>query len=155
MQQSLNQQSLLSFEQFVNELRKSLPRQYDRLINSDLARQQWNELLLRNTVTTAKNTYEASFEKLQNLSFAREEAAINKGLSTLTTQALNVFKGMLDELLQYALQRHRTSCALSNFPDEHKPDEAYIAEVKNALAQEWREFALQVNAFMIATEEVV
>lgn len=40
--------------------------------------------------------------------------------------------------MHYVITQHRTSCALSNFPDEHKPD--YIAEVIQLTEMEFADF---------------
>ncbi len=144
-----NRQSLERFATEVARLRHELPRRYERQINRDLARQQWQELFLRNAVGAVRQTYSEALTALRALPFARQGMVVDKGLSPLTSEALIAFDGLVDEFLQYAVQKHRTSCALSNFPDEHKPSPDYVNEVARAIAGEWREFALQANAYLV------
>lgn len=49
----------------------------------------------------------------------------------------------------HAVHRHRTSCALSNFPDEHKPSVDYITEVAQAIGARWHDFAMTVNGYLL------
>lgn len=155
MQTSENQVSLRQFNEHVAGLRAGAGRQYDRQINRDLARQQWQDLMLRNAVATVRQVYGEALRKLHTLSFERDEVPVSKALSVLTTQALQAFDGFADDFLRTIVEKHRTSCALSNFPDEHKPDRVYLTEVQQAVAAEWREFALQVNGYMLKKQRAV
>jgi hypothetical protein len=49
----------------------------------------------------------------------------------------------------FVVNKHRTSCALSNFSGEHKPDKTYINEVMREIAGLWQNFALDVNAYFL------
>jgi monoamine oxidase len=49
----------------------------------------------------------------------------------------------------FVVNKHRTSCALSNFPGEHKPDKTYINEVMREIAGLWQNFALDVNTYFL------
>ena len=102
--------SLASFEQYVTELRRTMKRQYDRNVNKDLSQQKWQGLFKRNITLLLKQAYEDSLRQLQNITIDSENSYV---------QALKPFEGIIEELMQYAVQKHRTSCALSNFPDEH------------------------------------
>ncbi len=149
--ENANTASLTRFEQYVSELRSLAKRKYDRGVNKDLSHQNWQNLFKRNVTSVLKHTYEDSLAQLQQLSFVHEEVKTEKGFSKITVQALKPFDGFVEELLQYALQKHRTSCALSNFPDEHKPSDQYIAEVVQETAKDWQSFALHVNSIVTAT----
>ena len=144
-----NATSLDGFNQYVMELKQNIKRQYDRCINKDLARQNWQDLFKRNVTSVLKQAYEDSLIRLQQFSFELEGVETEKGFSKLTVQALNPFDGFVEEFMQYTLQKHRTSCALSNFPDEHKPSDDYINEVKRQIAEYWRDFALGANAYFL------
>ena len=126
--QGQTKQSLESFSQYVAQLKQGMKRQYDRNINKVLSSQNWNDLFKRNVIAVLKQTYQDSLLQLQEASVSPCKAQ-QQGFSALAIQTLQVFNGMVDELLLYALQKHRSSCALSNFPPEHNPSEAYIDEV--------------------------
>ena len=144
-----NATSLDGFNQYVMELKQNIKRQYDRCINKDLARQNWQDLFKRNVTSVLKQTYEDSLTRLQQFSFELEGVETEKGFSKLTVQALNPFDGFVEEFMQYTLQKHRTSCALSNFPDEHNPNEDYVAEVIQETNKDWQAFALRVNDIFV------
>jgi monoamine oxidase len=74
---------------------------------------------------------------------------VNQGLSELTRQTLAVFDGFIDEFLLFVVDKHRTSCALSNFTNEHKPDRTYVNEVKREISGLWQNFALNVNGYFV------
>jgi hypothetical protein len=148
MPESINTTSLADFDQYVSELKQLVKRQYDRCINKDLSRQNWQDLFKRNITFVLKQAYEDSLTRLQQLSFDIDEVKAEKGFSQVAVQALKPFDGFAEELMQYALQKHRTSCALSNFPDEHNPSSDYIAEVIQELNKDWQAFAVQVNTIV-------
>jgi monoamine oxidase len=79
------------------------------------------------------------------LPFDSKESPVNRGLSDLSKEALTAFDGFVDEFLLFVVDKHRTSCALSNFPGEHKPDKTYVNEVMREIAVLWQNFALNVN----------
>ena len=144
-----NTASLADFEQYVTGLKQVVKRQYDRSVNKDLSQQNWQNLFKRNVTSVLKQTYKDALTQLQSMYFAPEGVEIENRFSKLAVQALKPFAGFVDELMQYALQKHRTSCALSNFPDEHRPSEEYIAEVLRETAKDWQDFTLQVNAMVL------
>lgn len=144
---------LESLNQFVIQLKRGMQRQYDRNINKDLSSQNWNDLFKRNVVAVLQQAYRDSLIRLQTLSVPSEQApeqTQQQGFSTLAIQALQAFDSVVEDMLQYALQKHRTSCALSNFPDEHRPSEAYIGEVIQETSRDWQAFAAQVNCLLSA-----
>ena len=139
MTENSNSESLARFEQFVQELKRAMPRQYDRSINRDLSQQQWHDLFIRNVSASLQQAYSEALAQLRQLSFKPDTPG-------LAIRVLQPFDGFVDEFMQYALQKHRTSCALSNFPDEHKPSQDYIATVLSAAYKDWQAFAKQVSA---------
>lgn len=142
---------LAGFSRYVMELKQTIKRQYDRNVNKDLSRQNWQDLFKRNVTAVLKQAYHDALLQLQSVSLDHEkrETETEKGFSKLAVQVLKPFDGFVDEIMQYALQKHRTSCALSNFPDEHRPGEDYIAEVVQETTRDWQIFASQVNSLMI------
>ena len=139
MKEQSNLENLARFEQFVRELKRTVQRQYNRSINKDLSKQLWQDLFIRNVTASLRQAYAESLVQLRQLSF--ESDAPN-----LSSRVLQAFDGFIDEFVQYALQKHRTSCALSNFPDEHKPSQDYIADVLAQTSRDWHAFVEQVKA---------
>jgi hypothetical protein len=139
--------SLAGFTDYVSGLRSGLKREYDRSVNRDLARQQWQALFQRNVTTVLKQAYQAALLEVEKLSpVAAGER--KEGLAGLRAQVLQPFEGLVEELMVYALQKHRSSCALSNFPDEHNPHGDYLAAVIEETSRDWSAFAGQVQSLL-------
>jgi len=69
--------------------------------------------------------------------------------SALMPRILKSFDGLIQSLLDFALDFNRTSCALSNFPAEAKPSKDYVQAILRDIAAAWKEFCLSVNAYFI------
>ena len=136
---------LAGFQSYVAGLRSGMQRQYDRGVNRDLSRQQSQNLFKRNVIEVLRQSYRQALTELQTLRADAGGVQPAAASSDLGTQVLKSFDGFIEELIVYALQKHRTSCALSNFPDEHKPGQDYIAEVIEEASRDWSAFAVQVN----------
>lgn len=131
---------------YMQDLLPGIKRQYDRSINRDLSQQNSQGLFKRNVVTLLQQTYTDTWKHFQPLLSSSRESASEKTTSLLATNVLDAFSGLADEVVEYALQRHRTSCALSNFPDEHAPDPIYVASVYKEIDHEWQAFVDKINA---------
>lgn len=148
-QTALNANSIDEFRRFINAQKSGMKKQYDQLLAHDLSHQQWDGCFQRNVLIVLEQTYREALAKLSTLPFDPSSSAVNQGLSDLTKTVLAEFDGFIDEFLLVVVDRHRTSCALSNFPDEHKPDQVYLSAVRSDIALLWRDFALDVNAYFL------
>ena len=148
MLEHINVTSLADFESYVNELKPAIKRQYDRCVNKDLSQQKWQDLFKRNIVDVLKQVYDHSLTQMQLLSLdikrMNNAQKVNGNLGQV--YILKYFDGISEELIQYALQKHRSSCALSNFPDEHNPSKDYITEVIMEANHEWEYFVFQTHS---------
>ena len=144
-----NAVSLDEFNRYINERKPALKQQYKKLLAHDLSRQQWQGCFQRNVLAVLEQFYDDALRRLESLPFDTSECAVENGMSELTRQVLVAFQGFVDEFLLFAVDEHRTSCALSNFPDEHKPDKAYVDALKGEIAGLWRNFALNTNAYFL------
>ena len=144
-----NADGIIRFQCYVSEQKTLLQSRYTQLLAQDLSRQQWDGCFGRNVLAVLELAYEEALAHLQTLPFDTRSVPVNRGLSDLTKQALAAFDGYVDEFLEFAVDKHRTSCALSNFPDEHKPDKTYINSVRHGIAELWQAFALAVNGHLL------
>ena len=135
--------SIDEFKMFVVGMKSSIKRQYDRGVNRDLSQQKWQDLFKRNVTGVLQQAYDNALSELNKLSF-------EQGDNALAIEALTSFDGFIEELLDYAIQKHRSSCALSNFPDEHNPAHDYVNEVMLEANKDWQQFAKEVNTFITA-----
>ena len=134
--------TLDSYLNYVKTMKQAVKRQYDRNINIDLSQHKSYELFKRNVTLSLQQAYQDTLIFLDQLDMSGQKRPSSSML-------LNVFDGFIDEIVEYALQRHRTSCALSNFADEHKPSQAYIVEVLEQAQKDWQAFTQQVTNQLI------
>jgi len=130
---------LSDFEAHVSNLLPGMKRHYDRAVNRDLSRQLSQGIFKRNIAAVLQQGYQDALELLSQVDVESEGDGAG-----LIKRVLQAFDNLIDELVQYALQKHRSSCALSNFPDEHNPSLDYIAEVTRAIQEERSKFVAQV-----------
>lgn len=89
-------------------------REYVRGINRDLAKQNSQQLFSRNVVAVQQ-------------SFLSQ---LGSDLGDVPAETLKLDLVNLQEIfVQEALKHNRSSCAVSNFPDEHRPSAVYIGDV--------------------------
>jgi hypothetical protein len=148
-----NIESIAKLSQFIAQQKPLLKTQYERLLVQDLTQRQWDGCFQRNVLIVVQQFYEDVLTQIKTLSFDSSTSPVNRGLSELTKQVLQVFDGFVDEFLLFVVDKHRTSCALSNFPDEHKPDKSYVNAVRQAIAALWQDFAIEVNGHFLDSAE--
>lgn len=141
---------LAHFSDWVAAQRASAFGRYRSQLNHDLAAQQREQLTQRALLGAVEQVYSAALDQLDGLPFDAADVAIRNGRSDLTPRVLAPFDGFNKALLDEAVAFNRTSCALSNFTYEHEPDSAYVDTILRDLAAAWREFALGVNAVLVA-----
>lgn len=153
-QHPVNTESLARFARQAHEIKNAARPSYDRLLAADLSRQRWDGCFQRNVLAVLAQVYDQTAHALEALPFTADPTPLDRGMSALTKLVLAEFDGFIEAFLAYVVDKHRTSCALSNFPDEHKPDRDYLEAVKRDIAQLWREFAVNVNnRFLALTTE--
>jgi monoamine oxidase len=136
----------------VCEQKSVLKKHYEQLLAQDLSQQQSEGCFQRNVLIVLQQFYDDELVHLKTLPFDASTSRVNQGLSELTKQVLYVFDGFIDEFLLVVVEKHRTSCALSNFLSEHKPEKAYVQAVRRDIAEVWSNFATQINAHLLGYE---
>ena len=147
--QQTNTDSIAQFAHFIASCKVAMKSEYQQRLASDLSRQQWDGCFQRNVLIVIEHAYDQALAQLIELNFDSSNSPGIRGFSDLTKQILEIFDGFVDEFLLFVVDKHRTSCALSNFPDEHKPDKVYIDTVKREIAGLWQNFALSANAYLL------
>lgn len=145
---SVNTVRLAGFRDTVVRLKAGMERAYDRGVNRDLSQQRYQQVFRRNVTTVLRETYQQALAALQQQAFENESQGNQQNLDHAHALSLNIlesFDGVIEGLILYALQKHRGSCALSNFPDEHHPSAEYLSEVIDEASRDWSAFAMQVN----------
>lgn len=93
-----------------------LKREYPRALNRDLAQHQSQQLFSRNVVALQEKLLKELEKELPKFEYADHE---------LKPKLMN----QVEAFIQSALTHNRSSCAISNFPEEHNPAAEYIGEV--------------------------
>jgi monoamine oxidase len=144
-----NTESIAQLKRHIIERKPLLKKHYEHLLAQDLSQQQWEGCFQRNVLMVLQQCYDDVLVYVKTLPFDSSTSPVNQGLSELTKRVLLVFDGFVDEFLLVVVDKHRTSCAPSNFPGEHKPDKAYVNEVRHDIAMLWQNFAIHVNAYFL------
>jgi monoamine oxidase len=146
--------AIADFSDTVRALRERAPQRYRQHLTRLLSEQQLDLLTQRALLAAADQVYSESLAQLDTLlpSLTRRHSEAVQGRHALTAQLLASFEGWNKGLLEAALQHNASSCALSNFPNDHRPDADMLRAITLDLGAAWREFALELNARLLATE---
>jgi len=144
-----NQNSVARFGEWVTLQRSHALQRYRLQLNQGLAAQNKDQLTQRALLGTVEQIYSEALCELDALPFDASAVAIERGRSALTPGVLDPFDGFINALIDEAVQFNRTSCAISNFPGEHKPEEDYVQTIRRDLAAAWREFAFSANTVLV------
>lgn len=147
-----------TFSASVLTQRGMAPERYRLHLIRLLSGQQSEQLTQRALLATADQVYSETLACLDVLLPALDTASADviHGRHALTAALLAPFDGWNKGLLDAALSFNGTSCALSNFPQEHRPDGEMLRAITLDLAAAWREFVLELNArLLVAASEAV
>lgn len=136
--------ALSEYASWVAAERMATQSRYRQHLNHLLSRQDYEQLTQRALLAAAEQFYAMALEKLATYRdvWPTESADMaRQGVSRL----LGLFGGFSKSLVDDALQFNASSCALSNFPDEHRPTPDYLRAITADLAAAWREFAWAVH----------
>ena len=147
-----NNSSLSHFGSWVSTQRNQILSRYRSHLNRTMASQLKEQLTQRALLDTVEQIYGEALQKLNSLPLNTRDVAVDKGRSALTPVVLAQFNGINQDLVEAALEFNRSSCAISNFPDEHDPAQDYQEAIRIDLLAAWREFALSVNDTLLARQ---
>lgn len=145
-----NETQLLEFEAWVQSVRPHALDRYRERVHLALSQQDDAQLTQRAVLGALESLYEAALQQLEQLPLSTAHLAIERGRAALTPRVLKPFMGLADELLAEAVIFNNTSCALSNFPLEHRPGGEYLHTIRRDLAAAWQSFAVAANERLLA-----
>ncbi|MYM63034.1 hypothetical protein [Pseudomaricurvus sp. HS19] len=109
----------------------ALKRGYQRGINVDLSRHLVDGILERQLLALVDDWLGVCSRLLDE----------GMGLGGDNPEALTArLAGVKDELVAYALQFNRSSCALSNFGEEHRPGRPYLERILIQVENRWQQW---------------
>ena len=134
----------------VQSLRDQAGGHYRQHLVRLLSGQQHEQLTQRALLATVDQTYSEALTLLDQLAPSCGPGHTEQGRHALTPPLLKAFDGWNKALLEEALAHNASSCALSNFPQDHQPDAELLRAITRDLAAAWREFALELNTRLVA-----
>jgi monoamine oxidase len=150
----VNAASLARFAAWVEEAGQTAFDLYRQLLNRRLAAQERDQLTQRAVLEAVEQTFEQALLVLGGLPFRMHAVPLERGRSGLTPQVQAPFGAFLRNLLDDVISFNRTSCALSNFPDEHKISAPYREVILLDVAAAWKEFCLAANSVLLAMADL-
>jgi monoamine oxidase len=144
----VNAASLAAFAAWVAEHRDGAFDRYRALLNRRLAAQERDQLTQRALLEAVEQTFEKALLFLGGLAF--DAAEVERGRSSLMPEVQAPFGEFLRVLIDDVVAFNRTSCALSNFPDEHKLSKLYRETILRDIAAAWKEFCLAANSILVS-----
>ena len=144
-----NDGSIAEFADRVSALRSQAGELYRQGVVRALSARHSIDMTHAVLCAVVDDVYAEALRRIEVLDFDLSDVAIERGRCALTPSLLAPFSGFSDGLVGEALQHNRTSCALSNFPDEHAPSPDYVTRIRVDLALAWRAFAQSLNQMLI------
>ena len=152
--EALNADSLARFAIWVGAQADVAFDDYRRQLNAGLAAQQKEQLTQIAMLKAVEAIYARALETLEALPFNGKAAAVEQGRSVLTPLMQKPFGDFLRQFFDDVVAFNRTSCALSNFPDEHHLAKEYEQVILRDLAAAWKEFSLSANRLLLSKADV-
>ena len=145
-----NAESLAAFGAWVNNQRQPAFESYRQRLHRGLSSNQRDQLTQRAILGAIEEVYGNALATLDALPFDTASVAVERGRCALTPEVQAPFGSFMKMLMEDVAAFNRTSCALSNFPDEHLLSAEYEHVILRDIAAAWREFSLNANSLLLA-----
>ena len=150
---SLNAASLARFREWVSGQADAVFESYRHRLNRGLAQQQRDQLTQRAVLGAIEEVYSKALDILDSLPFDMSGIGVERGRSALTPDVQAPFRDVMQAVLDDVTAFNATSCALSNFPEEHHLSKDYLQTILRDIAAAWQEFSLAANALLLSKAE--
>ncbi len=147
---SINAASLARFGAWVAAQADAAFDGYRHRLNRSLATQQREQLTQRAVLESMEEVFDEALAVLDSLDFDIGAVTVERGRSSLTPGVQQPFGDLMRSVLDDVVAFNRTSCALSNFPDEHHLSRDYLQVIHRDIAAAWLEFSLAANRLLLA-----
>jgi monoamine oxidase len=147
---SVNAESLTRFGRWVAAQKEAAFDSYRHRLNRNLAAQQREQLTQQAILGSVEEVFGKALDILNALAFDMSRVAVERGRSGLMPDVQKPFRDFMQSLLDDVIAFNRTSCALSNFPDEHHLSKDYVQTILRDIAAAWQEFSLSANRLLLA-----
>jgi monoamine oxidase len=147
---SINAASLARFGAWVAAQGDTIFDSYRHRLNRSLAARQHEQLTQRAILESMEEVFDSALAVLGDLDFDVGAVTVEGGRSSLTPGVQQPFGDLMQSVLDDVVAFNRTSCALSNFPDEHHLSREYHQVILRDIAAAWLEFSLAANRLLLA-----
>jgi len=147
---SINATSLARFSKWVADQHDVVFDGYRHRLNQNLAVQQREQLTQRALLESMEELFDNALEMLDGLPFEISSTAVERGRSPLMPGIQQPFGVLMQSVFDDVIAFNRTSCALSNFSDEHHLSREYRQVILRDIAAAWLEFSLAANRRLVA-----
>jgi monoamine oxidase len=147
---SINTAGLARFGAWVAAQGDTVFDDYRHRLNRSLATQQREQLTQRAILESMEAVFDKALALLDDLDFDVSALTIERGRLPLTPGIQQPFGDLMQSVLDDVVAFNRTSCALSNFPDEHHLSKEYHQVILRDIAAAWLEFSLAANRLLLA-----
>jgi monoamine oxidase len=147
---SVNAESLARFGGWVVTQGEAAFDSYRHRLNRSLAAQQREQLTQQAILGSVEEVFGKALDILNALAFDMSGVAVERGRSGLMPDVQKPFRDFMQSLLDDVIAFNRTSCGLSNFPDEHHLSKDYVQTILRDIASAWQEFSLSANRLLLA-----
>ncbi|WP_018412881.1 flavin monoamine oxidase family protein [Methyloversatilis thermotolerans] len=144
-----NQAAVQAFAEWVATKRAAAPDLYRQSVVRALSASRSEGMTQAVLAAVTDHVYQSALDHAASLQFDVAELSVQQGRCVLTPHLLQPFSGFSETLIETAVQHNRTSCALSNFPDEHQPSDDYLGLIRRDMLIAWRAFAQSINDLLI------
>jgi monoamine oxidase len=146
----VNEASLARFSAWVDARADEVFENYRRRLNRALASQERDNLTQVAVLGAMEEVFQQALSLLATLPFEMDDVVIERGRTALTPRIQKPFGDLLQSIMDDVVAFNQTSCALSNFPDEHKLSQEYTRVIMQDIAAAWREFSVAANGLLLA-----
>lgn len=146
---SVNAASLAQFNAWVSKQRDAAFDSYRQRLSRSLASQEKEQLTQRAMLGSVEEVWGKALDVLNGLAFDTANVPVEKGRCGLTPEVQKPFRDFIQSLVDDVVAFNRTSCALSNFPDEHHVSKEYMQVIYRDIAAAWQEFSISANRVLL------
>lgn len=147
---SVNAASLAQFARWVAAQGDAVFDSYRQRLHRSLAAQQREQLTQRAILESMEEVFDKALAELDGLVFDAGMVTVERSRSSLMPDVQQPFGELMRSVVDDVVAFNRTSCALSNFPDEHHLSRDYKQAILRDIAAAWQDFSLSANRLLLA-----
>lgn len=145
----LNGASLAAFAAWVTGQSEAAFDDYRARLVRSLSAREREQLTQWAALGAMEDLFRRALARLEAAPLDLAAVPVETGRSVLMDAVQAPFGELLRRFMDDVAAFNRTSCALSNFPDEHRLSKAYEQAILRDIAAAWREFLLAANRSLV------